>query len=75
MYTLTVLSKVLISHDMYDMDYIFDRGDCCLMTPLSGALGRLRDDDRGSQETFMTDYEKLYWRFWPFMKGGYELHF
>ena len=32
------------------------------MTPLSGALGggRLRDGDRGSEEAFMTDYEKLY---------------
>ena len=48
---LTVLSNVLITHDMYDMDYIFDGGDCGLMTPLSGALGggRLRDD-KGSQE-------------------------
>ena len=29
------------------------------MTPLSVAIGRLRDDDRGSEEAFMTDYEKL----------------
>ena len=30
------------------------------MTPLCGAPDRLRDDDRGSEEAFMTDYEKLY---------------
>ena len=41
------------------MNYIFDGGDCGLMTPLSGALGggRLRDD-KGSQER-LADFEIL----------------
>ena len=41
------------------MNYIFDGGDCGLMTPLSGALGggRLRDD-KGSQER-LADFELL----------------